>query len=186
LARGPRLTPAALTPEQRALYDEICGGPRASVDRPAGPVDGEGVLTGPFNAMLYSPAVGMPLQRLGAALRYHALLPDVTRELVILAVAAHHDSGYERDAHRRVATRLGVDAAALAAVEAGETPAAYPSAAAALELARAILSGALPDDTTYARLRSELGEAAIFEISTLVGYYSTLAVQLALFDVRPR
>jgi 4-carboxymuconolactone decarboxylase len=175
-----------LTLEQRVLYDEIRTGPRASADRPAGPVDAEGVLTGPFNAMLHSPAVGRPLQRLGAALRYESLLPDVTRELVILAVAAHHGSGYERDAHRRVAARLGVDAAALAAVEAGETPTAYASAGAALELARAILRGELPDGAAYARLRSELDEAAIFEISTLVGYYSTLAVQLALFDVRPR
>ncbi|WP_017934551.1 carboxymuconolactone decarboxylase family protein [Nocardioides sp. Iso805N] len=185
MARGPLLAPAALTAEQRALYDEICGGPRASAERPAGPVDASGALTGPFNAMLYSPAVGAPLQRLGAALRYSSLLPDVTRELVILAVAAHHDSVYERAAHQRVAARLGVDEEAFVAIEAGETPAAYPEAAGALELARAILAGTLPDDDEFEQLQEGLGDAAIFELSTLVGYYSTLATQLTLFDVRP-
>ena len=183
--RAPRLTPDLLTPDQRALYDEICGGPRASADRPAGPVDAAGALTGPFNAMLLSPPVGGPLQRLGAALRYESGLPDITRELVILAVAAHHDSAYERAAHQRVAGRLGVDEDAFAAIEAGETPSAYPESGAALDLARALLRGDLPDDEAFAQARADLGVAAIFELSTLVGYYSTLAIQLALFDVRP-
>lgn len=183
--RGPVLAPAAFTPEQRALYDEFCSGPRVTADRPAGPVDADGALVGPFNAMLYSPSVGLPLQRLGAALRYASLLPDVTRELVILAVAAHHGSAYEWAAHRRVAVGLGVGEDAFAAIEAGETPSAYPEAEAALELARAILSGTLPDDEAFARLQASLGDALVFEVNTLVGYYSTLATQLALFDVRP-
>jgi len=185
LPRGPLLAPADLSPDQRALYDEIRSGRRASAERPAGPVDAGGRLTGPFNAMLHSPAVGGPLQRLGVALRYASSLPDVARELVILAVAAHHDCDYERVAHRQIAARLGVDDAAFAAIEAGESPAGYPDAAVALELARAILRHELPDGRTVELLRCSLGDAGIFEISTLVGYYSTLAVQLALFDVRP-
>jgi 4-carboxymuconolactone decarboxylase len=167
------------------LYDEICGGRRASAERPRGPVDADGRLTGPFNAMLYSPAVGGPLQRLGVALRYSSSLPDITRELVILAVAAHHGSDYERQAHQQVAARLGVDEDAFAAVEAGESPSAHPEAAVALELARAILRADLPDADAIEALRGSLGDAGIFELSTLVGYYSTLAVQMALFDVRP-
>lgn len=186
MARGPLLPRAALTRAQRELYDEICGGPRASADRPAGPVDADGVLTGPFNAMLYSPAVGGPLQRLGAALRYDSTLPDVTRELLILAVAAHHDSAYERATHQRVAARLGIGEDTFAAIEAGESPAAYPEAGAALDLARRILSCDLPDEGAFEQLREDLGDAAILEISTLVGYYSTLATQMALYDVGPR
>ena len=78
---------------------------------------------------------------------------------------------------------LGVDQDAFAAVEAGESPGA-PEAAVALDLARAILRGNLRT-ATPSMLRASLGDAGIFEVSTLVGYYSTLAVQLALFDVRP-
>lgn len=38
--RGPLPTPTQLTPEQRALYDELCSGPRADARRPNGPVQG--------------------------------------------------------------------------------------------------------------------------------------------------
>ncbi|WP_300679634.1 carboxymuconolactone decarboxylase family protein [Nocardioides sp.] len=179
------LRPADLSGAQQELYDELCSGPRADAGRPAGPVDAEGRLTGPFNAMLLSPAVGAPLQRLGAALRYASDLDPVVRELAILAVAAHHDSAYERAAHRRVATRLGISGTALDAVEAGEVPAEHPEAAPALELVRRLLSADLPDDAAYDRLRTALGEAGLFEVSTLVGYYSTVATQLALFGVTP-
>lgn len=44
------------------------------------------------------------------------------------------------------------------------------------------VDGAL-DDGRYAELRAALGERALFELSTLVGYYSTLALQLRLFAV---
>jgi 4-carboxymuconolactone decarboxylase len=187
--RGPLLAPAQLTPQQRALYDELCGGPRADAGRPNGPVDGDGRLTGPFNAMLYSPSVGGPLGRLGAALRYAGTLDAVVRELVVLRVAGHHDSAYERRAHQRVARRLGVGEETLAAVDRGvpdRLPASVPgSAAAALELAQRILERRLPDDAEFAALRAVLGDDGVFEVNALVGYYSLIAAQLALFHVIP-
>ncbi|MBO0843706.1 MAG: hypothetical protein J2O46_11000 [Nocardioides sp.] len=189
-ARRPApLLPGALTPEQRALYDEICSGPRAGASRPNGPVDSLGRLTGPFDAMLRSPAVGAPLQRLGAALRYASSVDDVTRELVILLVAGFHDSGYERAAHQRVARTLGVADGVLDAVDRGEVAAAvtaHPGAASALTLAHLLLHRDIRHDQgaeEVAELRDALGEAALFEVNTLVGYYSTLATQLALFSV---
>lgn len=182
-ARGPLLPPALLTPEQRALYDEVVTGPRARDHGPAGPVDGAGRLTGPFNAMLYSPRVGAPLQRLGAALRYESGLADTVRELVILRVAGHHDSWYQRRAHRRIARRLGIGDETLTAVDAGVPAELPPVAAAALELAQRLLDRRLPDDTQFAQLHAELGDAGMFEVNALVGYYSMLATQLAIFGV---
>lgn len=183
-ARGPLLDPASLSPDQRALYDELCSGPRAGAGRPRGPVDDEGRLAGPFNAMLYVPTIGGPLQRLGAALRYTGDLDDVVRELVILRVAGHHASAYERQAHRQVARRLGVAETLLAAVDRGVPSDVSATAAAALGLAQRILDRDLPDDAEYARLHAVLGEAGVFEVNALVGYYSLLATQLALFGVR--
>ena len=188
-ARGPLLPPALLTPQQRALYEELVTGPRARDDRPQGPVDGEGRLTGPFNAMLYSPRIGGPLQRLGTALRHKGELDDTVRELVILRVAGHHGSAFERQAHQPVARRLGVDEQTLTAVDHGvptQLPPSVPRVtAAALELAQRLLERRLPDDTQFARLRAELGDAGVFEVNALVGYYSLLATQLALFGVTP-
>lgn len=188
-ARGPLLPPALLTPEQRAVYDELVTGSRAGDHRPGGPTDGEGRLIGPFNAMLYSPRVGGALQQLGAALRYEGVLDDLVRELVVLRVAGHHDSVYERQAHQRVARRLGLDEQTLAALDRGvptHLPSALPRvAAAALELAQRVLERRLPDDAQFARLRAELGDAGVFEVNAVVGYYSLLASQLALFGAAP-
>lgn len=47
---------------------------------------------------------------------------------------------------------------------------------------RALEGGALGDER-YGELRTALGERALFELSTLVGYYGTLALQLRLFAV---
>lgn len=192
MSRVEPYDPADLTPDQRALYDELRTGPRANARNPRGPVDDQGRLTGPFNAMLHSPSVGGPLQRLGAALRYESQLDDVVRELVILLVAGHHDAAYERAAHQRIARELGVDEATLAAIDQGELPSlgdlpggTDPTAEPALDLARRILTRRLPDDAEFATLREALGDAGIVEVSTLVGYYATIASQLTLYDIRP-
>jgi 4-carboxymuconolactone decarboxylase len=170
------LRPAELTEEQRTLYDELCTGPRADANRPAGPVDAEGRLTGPFNAMLYAPAVGGPLQRLGAALRYESSLPDDVRESVVCLVAGVHGSPYERHAHERLARQAGVDGETLQTLAGGDLPV---EAAPELRLAYALLTGRHPEGHPI----DDLGLARVLEVSTLVGYYTTLAWQLRLFGV---
>ena len=45
-----------------------------------------------------------------------------------------------------------------------------------------VLAGDLDDDA-YAGAVAELGEAGVFELTTLVGYYATLALQLRVFRV---
>lgn len=185
-ARKTPLAPADLTPEQRALYDELTTGPRVNAARPGGPVDADGRLTGPFDAMLYVPSVGTPLQRLGAALRYHGTLADDVRELVICATAAYWESSYEQSAHERIALAAGVSQQALDAVRRGEIPEGVGEAAtAALRYAALLLDHTIPDDAAYTELVGVLGRDGLFEVSTLVGYYWTLATQLETFGVTP-
>ena len=170
------LRPEELSDEQRALYDELCAGPRADTERLSGPVDAEGRLIGPFNAMLHAPAVGGPLQRLGAALRYQSTLLPRTREALICLVAGVHGSSYVRQAHAPLARRVGVDDATLDLLGRGELPAA---AGGELRLAHSLLTGREPQEDPI----NELGPAGVLEVSTLVGYYTTLAWQLRLFQV---
>jgi 4-carboxymuconolactone decarboxylase len=174
------LRPEELTDEQQALYDELCAGPRADAGRPAGPVDAEGRLTGPFNAMLHSPAVGGPLQRLGAALRYESALPDDVRETLTCLVAGLHDSAYEWHVHAPLARRAGVDEATLDALGQGRLPA---DAGPELRLAHALLTGPPHQHALAGDPLQELGPVTVLEVSTLVGYYTTLAWQLRLFGV---
>ncbi|MGW0804902.1 carboxymuconolactone decarboxylase family protein [Nonomuraea sp. NPDC002799] len=175
MARLRRTPPRDLVPEARALYDKITSGPRGGFM-----VDAEGGLTGPFNAMLLSPPVGDPLQELGAAIRYRSALTDRARELAILVVAGHQDSAFEQAAHEPIARDLGVTDEQLQALRDG-SPLELPDAteAAVLGVARALVANGDLDDAEYAAL----GEKELFELTTLVGYYTTLALQLRVFRV---
>jgi 4-carboxymuconolactone decarboxylase len=185
--RVPRRRPEQLTDEQRRLYEELRYGPRARGHQFFALADADGVLTGPFNAMLTSPPVGTALQRLGSALRYQADLPDLIRELVILVVAAYLGSEFEWDAHETQARHYGVDDEVIAALGDGRPPSLTDDAqCAAHDLAVALLRGEDIPDERYYGIAAALGTSGVFEVSALVGYYWLLAAQLRLFQVEPR
>lgn len=184
--RLPKLEIDALDPLRRALYDTIVGGPRARGPRLFTLTDDAGRLEGPFNAMLLSPALGGPLQALGSAVRYGSALTDRAREIAILVVAARWDSAFERHAHEAVGRSVGITEDELAALRDGR----YEVLADADERLVATTADALADrsdltDSEFAAARDGLGLELLFELTTLVGYYATLALQLRVFRVGP-
>lgn len=180
--RLPRLLPEQLDLAQRALYDELTGGPRAAGRQLFPLADPQGRLSGPFDAMLRNPPVGEALQALGTRLRYRGQLSDRARELVILAVAAHWSSAFEAAAHERVALAVGVPAEVVEAVRDGRrTDLDDPTAAAALDAARALLDRSDLTDQEFARVSRVLSEGDLFEVICLVGYYGTLALTMRAF-----
>ncbi len=184
MARLARFAPSDLDEPRRALYDQITGGPRAGGAFSL--VDEDGGLAGPFNAMLLSPGIGGALQELGATIRYGSRLPERAREMAILVVAAHWDSAFEQYAHEAAGRRAGLTEAELDALRTGaplEPP--DPVEAAVVSTVRALVLHRDLDDAAYAAAREVLGEAVIFELTTLVGYYATLALQLRVFRVSP-
>jgi 4-carboxymuconolactone decarboxylase len=194
-ARIPKLPPAELDDEQRALYDAIAGGRRAQGPQLFRLSDADGCLEGPFNAFLFQPRLGSALQALGAAVRYETALDDRSREIAILVVAAHWRSGFERYAHEAVGRAVGLTDAELAAIRDGRLgppaesgPPAQPGAFTGREAVVARAAAALAargdlDDSEYREAAAELGADGLFELLTLVGYYATLALQLRVFRV---
>jgi 4-carboxymuconolactone decarboxylase len=187
LCRMTRLrnpTPDELDAGQRALYDEIAGGPRSAGPQLFELVDGQGRLNGPFGIMLHSPAVGGALQGVGAAVRYRSVLSDRVRELAILAVAAHWNSDFELYAHVPLARHAGLAEAEIAALVAGEQVTFEdPAERAVLQVVRALLRTSDLTDAEYAAGSDAIGEKGLVELTTLVGYYATLALQLRVFRV---
>ncbi|WP_234543852.1 carboxymuconolactone decarboxylase family protein [Streptomyces shenzhenensis] len=181
----PRLTgllPGELDEEQTKVYRSITGGPRAAGPQAFALSDSEGRLRGPFNAMLLSPPVGHAVQALGAAVRYGSILSDRARELAILAVAAHWNSRFEREAHEAAGRTAGLTEPELAALRAGTAPdLGDPAERAALRVTTALLLHGALSDEEYAETVSWIGERGLFELTTLVGYYATLALQLRVF-----
>lgn len=172
------LRPDELDAEQRLLRDALAHPPGRVETAP------DGSLHGPFDAMLRAPRSGAALQALGAALRYRGVLPDRVRELAILQVAAHQRSAYEWHAHAPVARGLGLPDTALEAVRTGSpvAPADPVERAAADAVAELLATGDLSDGTWAGAVRG-LGEAGAVELTTLVGYYALLAMQLRVLGV---
>src|SRR6266513_6410294 len=180
--RLPVLSSDEMTSEQVVLYREILGGPRGQGPRAVLLASGAGGLAGPFNAMLYAPPVGHALQELGVAIRFRTELAPRIRELAILVVAQAWDSAYERDSHELLGRDAGLTDAEIEALRAGADPGfADKDEQVAYTVVRALTSPEADlDDEQYDTANSVLGQQALVELSSLVGYYATLALQLRI------
>jgi 4-carboxymuconolactone decarboxylase len=183
VTRLPTLRPSQLTPAQAELYVQITQGPRASGPQHFALATEDGSLNGPFNAFLFSPPLGSAVQALGEAVRFSTNLSARTREIAILVVAAYWRSDFERAAHESVGRAVGLTEPELAELRAGGLPKlSDKTESAAGQFVHALLTGDIADEE-WARLMPVLGNTALVELSTLVGYYSMLALQLRVFRV---
>jgi len=181
--RQHRFRPEQLSGDRRALYDAIASGPRSQGPQVFALTDADGALRGPFNGFLLSPVLGDALQRLGAAVRYGTALSDRVREMAVLVVAAREDSAFERESHEAVGRAVGLTEDEVRALREGRVPPLTdPAEVAALTLTRALVDGDVPDET-WAACVPPLTEETVFELSTLVGYYAALALQLRVFRI---
>jgi 4-carboxymuconolactone decarboxylase len=172
------LRPDELDPDQRAVYDALAESPgRVGLDP-------DGSLRGPFDAMLRAPRSGAALQSVGAALRYGSVLPERVRELATLLVAAHQRSAFEWYAHAPLAAAAGLSAALVEAIRTGAPvePHDPGERAAAVAVVQLLTTGDVDDDAWVGAVET-LGEAGAVELTTLVGYYSLLAMQMRVLRV---
>lgn len=182
LRRTDSLRPDQMEPDQKKLYEAITQGTRAQGPQHFALTDEQGRLNGPFGDFLLSPSVGMALQALGAALRYETGLPDRARELAILTVAARQRSTFERESHEAIARALGFSQDELDAIRREDITPFDGVESLVGRTVLALLDGDLNDCAWYAA-EELLGQRTVFELLTLVGYYSTLALQLRVFRV---
>lgn len=176
------LVPDGLHGDARLLYDTIVNGPRKG----AGLTDDQGALRGPFDPLLRVPTIGDIVQQLGVALRFEGSLPDDLRELIILTTASHWRCEFEIDAHGRIAERVGVDAADVESLRAGEAPErATAEQRLVHDATTELLTTRRLSDDTFAALRDRLGESTTVEFVIVAGYYALLAMLLEGFEIRP-
>jgi 4-carboxymuconolactone decarboxylase len=181
--RLPKLAVAELDADQRTLYDAIAGGPRSRGPQLFALTDDAGGLEGPFNAMLLSPPLGTALQAVGSAVRYSGALSDRAREIAILVVAHAWESSFEIYAHAAVGRAAGLDDATLAALRDGAFDQLDDDDRLVAETSVALAGRSDLTDEEFAVARDALGLPVLFELTTLVGYYATLALQLRVFRV---
>jgi alkylhydroperoxidase family enzyme len=132
--------------------------------------------------MLRSPAVGTAQQDLGAAIRYRTGFTDRMRELAILLVAARWDSAFERESHEAIARAIGFSEQKIAAIRDMDVSGFPDDERLVGDATVALLDGDLSDELWDAA-STALGVDGVFELTALVGYYATLALQLRVFRV---
>jgi alkylhydroperoxidase family enzyme len=178
--------PGEMTEEQQALYKLFASGRRAQPGSAFSLVDETGRLTGPPAAWVLVPSFGRALEQLGGAVRYERTLPARASEIAILLVGHHHRSPFEVHAHTRAGAAAGLSQADLDALAAGQPPALTTEEERVIyAVTRQILADGTVNDAEYARAASVLGTAGLFELTTLIGWYTMLAFQLSVFSVLP-
>ena len=181
--RLERLTPDDLTPEQAQVYEAIAGGPRASGPQLFELKDSNGALNGPFGIMLHQPGIGLALQGVGVAVRYHTTLTDRCREIAILQVGVAEQSPFEWYAHEAIGRAVGLSEAELEALSKGEFHSDDSLEESVARFTDRVLSDEHLSEDEYQKFEASLGATQMVEIITLVGYYRTLASLMRVFEV---
>lgn len=160
--RIEKLLPSTLNAAQRVVYEAITTGARGRGTQHFSLVDENGALNGPFGLMLHAPAIGLQLQELGTAIRFHSSLSERVREIAILQVATATQSEFEWWAHKKIARAIGLSQQELDDIAAGTFKCQDEHEQAAYDAVALLLtSQSIPDDA-YSRL------AAVLDTRTLV------------------
>ncbi len=170
----PTAAPAELDPAERALYDAITSGPRARGPQHFPSPRADGSLRGPFDAFFSPPPSAAPCRRSVRRSATHTALDDRARELAILLVAARWRSAFERESHEAIAGRSDSRMPSSRRSARRMRPRSPGSEGVIARTVLALLDGDLDDEGGGAASAS-LGVAVVFELTTLVGYYATLA-----------
>jgi AhpD family alkylhydroperoxidase len=181
--RLPALTPDTLSPELRAVHDEVAALIACTQDR-ISVLDARGALVGPFPAMLHFPKFGIPALVFERSLAQEARLNRTVREVAILTVSAALGARYAIYAHELTAADVGLSSTQIAALAAGRRPAVLSDEEdVAFEVARVLATGRILPASTYARAVEVLGREGVGELVFLIGGYGLIAMLLNAFDV---
>ena len=184
MSRLPVIKVDEFNSDQRAMFDAITTGKRASGAGTGPFVTSEGGLRGPFHPWTYSPVMGNVAQRLGKCIRYEGVLTDRQREIGILCAAARWRAGYEWISHSRIARDCGVPDDIIQAIYERRQPELDdPGEQSVVEVVNTALDqGGLPD-SVYQRAVEALGQEQMAELVILVGYYCLVSLTLNVFKV---
>jgi 4-carboxymuconolactone decarboxylase len=183
--RLPLLDPQSLTGAQRAIYDRIAEKLFPYTDSIGFQSRTEaGRLIGPFNAALFSPAVGAGFLDFMNAEMTETSLDERVRQIVILAVGAVWGASYELYAHELEARYVGLSDEQVTALAAGSIPEDLADhERIAGRLARQLTAERRVDAELYAEAEAAFGPESLVDLTLLVGFYHTICAVLNVFEV---
>jgi 4-carboxymuconolactone decarboxylase len=171
--RLPSIPDDKLTDRQKELMEAIRSGPRGRVSQ-----------GGPFGVYLHAPEFGDLTQKLGAHCRYKTGVAPRLSEFAILCTARQWRAQYEWHAHAVIAEKAGVAPETIRDVKAGRAPKkAKKDERAIYDFVQELHKTRRVSERTYKRVNTFLGDAATVELVGILGYYSTVAMMLDVFNV---
>lgn len=173
MGRLTELTSEAMTEAQRRVWHNSLNGQRS-------------LAFGLHNAWLRSPELAGRLIDTGLFLREHLTLAPRLRELAILIIARRSDCAFAWARHEDLAREAGIEPGTLSALAAGQRPTLTdPTDKLVYDICDRLDRTRTLDDEIYRRSVASLGEQALSELVTVVGYYVMATMTLNAFDVRP-
>ena len=134
--------------------------------------------------MFNNPGVTAKVGALGEHLRFHGVLSDAVRELVILRYAARQGYAYEWSHHQHPAKLAGLDQDTIDALTAGQVPETLPDdSRAALEAVDAVVAKRSIPVAVQQRFVAVHGNAGIVELVALCGLYAIMGHMVTAFDI---
>jgi 4-carboxymuconolactone decarboxylase len=170
VGRIPLLKQAELSGPQLSLREHLAGmmnwakrsGFRAQTDA--------GELLGPFNSLLYSPAVAEGLLSFIQAETRSTGLPAQLREVVILTVGSVWNAAYELYAHQAVDQSLGITPRDVELLSSGNPPIDLgPDADLTQRFVLSLTRERYVPDALYEEAKARFDTKALFDMISLAG-----------------
>jgi 4-carboxymuconolactone decarboxylase len=134
---------------------------------------------GPFEPMMYSPAVMSQARAMGDYLRYKSALGNTLSELAILLTAREWTQDYEWSVHYPIALKAGIRPEVADAIADGRLPKTLSADEEIVyDYAMELLKNKQVSATTFERAKARFGAKGTVDMTGIVGYYTFLAMQL--------
>jgi 4-carboxymuconolactone decarboxylase len=171
MSRIPLFDPEGMTTEQAKVYAEVVGGPR-------------GRLVGPLRAAMHNPVLADRWQKFGEVLRFNTSLPKRVTELIILVTARRWNSQLEWYIHAKDGLGAGLSADIIEALRCGDAPVFDdPEDADVYDFACQLQQHGNVQQGLYERLHKRWGTVAMVDLSSVIGYYTLVAMTLNVHHV---
>lgn len=168
--RYAELTFDQMTPEQRQGYESL--------------METRGRLPGPAKIYMHNPKLAKVLGPFGAHFRGPYSLSEREREIAVCVINSRFHTAYATNAHERVAKAAGVPAEKIEAILSGLTTSFDDKREQIVyEMAVCLANARWVSKGLYDRALEALGHVGITDVISLMGFYATVSMTLAFYDV---
>ena len=159
-----------MTPEQKDGYNSM--------------IEARGRLPGPAKIWVHNPKLAKVMGPLGAHFRTGYSLSEREREIAVNVILSKWNSAYPTNAHERAGKAAGLPSDKVEAILSGLTTSFTDKREQVVyEMAVCLSSSRWVAKGLYDRAVEALGHVGITDVITLIGFYTSVGMTLAFYDV---